>query len=360
MKRPFVTVIISCRNEVYTVRDCVVSLLDANYPSERFEILIVDGVSNDGTKDVLADLEKQYKNFRWLTNENKTKPVALNIGIRESESDLVIICDAHAEYPRGFIGRNVDLMSETGADDVGGLTVTKSVGTVQADVVCNLFTNPFAIGNAKHRSSSAGSTVREVETVFGGCYRRDTILRVGPFNEKLTRTQDREYNIRLRMAGGRIMLDPKIKCGYYPRATLSAYLKWLFGASYWLQYAWRFTDEKMIRIRNYVPIVFVLWHFVVPLAFVIDPIAGVIATVPFLLYAMIAFWSGVSELIKGSRLPVALLMPLMLYLNHLVYGLGAIWGIVKGRAEGKDVFDLSSVKITKKQDDDTDRGTKKE
>ena len=347
---PFVVLIIPCRNEEGHIGECVRSLLDSDYPEDKFEVVVLDGESEDGTRDVLDQLEQEHQNVRWIPNEGRTFPCAVNKGLRASQSEIVILCGAHAQYPPGFIGRNVELLIATGADDVGGIVHPLSTGTVQHDVTCRLVSHPLAIGDARHRTETDSDKVVEVPTVFGGCYWRSAMEKVGPFNEKLTRAQDREYNIRLHKIGGRVMMDPKIRCGYYPRATLGAYLKWLFGSSFWLQYAWRFTDEKMLRLRNYVPVAFVLWHFIVPIAFYVDLSIGYIASLPFMLYALMALWFGVSELIRGSRLPVALIMAPMLYLNHLAYGLGAIWGFLKGRVEGKDVFDAKSVSISYQQD----------
>ncbi|MCH7944395.1 MAG: glycosyltransferase family 2 protein [Armatimonadetes bacterium] len=337
--KPFVTVILCCRNEEDHIQGCVESLLDANYPSDRFEILAMDGDSDDGTRAILDGLAAKYKNVRWLPNDKRLKPFAVNKGVRESEGEVVVLCDAHADYPPGFVGRNVELLLDTGGDNVGGLTVTKSTGTVQADVVCCLFSHPLAIGDAHHRSDSAGDEIVEVESVFGGCYWRSKMETVGPFNEKLARTQDREYNIRLKNLGGRVFMDPRLKCGYYPRAELVAYVKWIFVAGYWLQYAWRFTDSKLVRWRNVIPSAFLLWHFVVAVLLFLDWRVAAVAAVPFVAYVLLALYVGLSVLRKGQRLAVALLVPPVLYATHLSYGLGAIWGLVKSRLQGKDLFD---------------------
>src|ERR1700741_4645886 len=101
----FATVIVPCRNE----RDYVAKSLDAlianDYPKDRMEILVVDGLSDDGTHEVLERYARDYPFIRVLENPNRVTPFAFNIGIKQARGDMILIMSAHAVVPPDYITR---------------------------------------------------------------------------------------------------------------------------------------------------------------------------------------------------------------------------------------------------------------
>src|SRR5690348_13740539 len=100
---PFVSIIIPCRNERDHIVACLDSVLANDYPLERMEVLVVDGASDDGTRDLLAAYAEQHPMVHWLDNPRRITPVALNIGIRHARGDVIMRMDAHSRYPRNYV-----------------------------------------------------------------------------------------------------------------------------------------------------------------------------------------------------------------------------------------------------------------
>src|SRR3989344_2600461 len=119
----FVSVIIPCRNEKDYIKKCLESLLKQDYPKENLEILVVDGMSEDGTKGIVEKyaLEHPSLDIRIKDNENKIKSSALNIWIPKSKGDFIAIADAHTEYQKNYISKAVNYLKEYNTDAVGGI-----------------------------------------------------------------------------------------------------------------------------------------------------------------------------------------------------------------------------------------------
>ena len=218
MSQPRVTVIIPCRNEHAHIRACLASVLATDYPVRQLEILVVDGNSSDGTREIVAEVARERPNVRLLSNPECIVPTALNIGIRAAAGDVIVRVDAHNEYPPEYIPRLVEWLDRTGADNVGGAWVTRpGADTAMAQGIALALAHPFGIGNARYRLG-VRAPVR-VDTVPFGCYRQEVFARIGLFDEELVRNQDDEFNLRLIRAGGTILLVPDVVSYYHARPT---------------------------------------------------------------------------------------------------------------------------------------------
>jgi GT2 family glycosyltransferase len=153
----------------------------------------------------------------------------LNVAIREARGNIIIRLDAHTEYAPDYIARCVATLVSSGADNVGGPWQARGRGYLQSAIAC-AFQSPFSSGGAgSHRASYKGP----VDTVYLGCWRKETLLRLGLFDEELVRNQDDELNLRLIRAGGRIWQAPGIQSWYYPRSSLRALFKQYMQYGYW-------------------------------------------------------------------------------------------------------------------------------
>ena len=216
---PFVSVIVPCRNEAMYFKTCLDALLANDYPQHRREILIVDGMSDDGTRELAAGAAASDPSIQLLNNPKKSAPAALNIGISHAKGSVILRMDAHATCPPHYISTLVRYLNSSGADNVGGLcrTCPANEGAI-AGAVAAALSHPFGVGNSYFR---IGTVVpRWVDTVPFGCYRRDVFDRIGMFDEELTRNQDDEFNMRLLRAGGKILLVPDVVCDYVARSSL--------------------------------------------------------------------------------------------------------------------------------------------
>jgi len=226
-----VTVIVPCRNEVHHIAACLDSIIASAYPPERMEVLVVDGMSTDGTRELIAEYVAQDPRIRMLDNPKRIVPTALNIGIKAATGEVIVRMDGHVVCPPEYIPRLVGALMESGADNVGGCLITLPAdGTAVAQAIAIALGHPFGVGNAHFRIGAREA--RSVDTVPFGCFRRDVFNRVGMFDEELVRNQDDEFNHRLIRHGGRVRLIPDVVCYYYARGSLrqTARMFYQYGA----------------------------------------------------------------------------------------------------------------------------------
>jgi len=256
--KPFVSVIVPCRNEAAFIERCLESILASDYPSDRMEVVVADGMSTDGTRGLLAGLAAREARLRVIDNPEGKTPVALNLAIAAARGEILVRFDGHAAMPPDYVRRCVDLLESSCADNAGGsMRTLAQTGGLFAGPIAAALGSRFGVGNASYRIGSSRAGPRPADTVFGGCWRRELFSRLGGFNEQLRRGQDLEFNLRLRRAGGTIMLDPAIVCDYYARSSLASLWKHSFSNGAWavLPFAW--TDLVPVRPRHLVPLAFV-------------------------------------------------------------------------------------------------------
>jgi glycosyltransferase involved in cell wall biosynthesis len=220
---PTVSVILPTLNERGFITDCLESFLAQDY-ANLLEILVVDGGSTDGTRDLV---ERAGPPVRLVANPRVTAAAALNVGLAEAKGDVIVRADAHTIYDADYVRRCVEVLEETGADNVGGRM--RPVGTTNfGRAVAAITSSPLGVGPGKFHYSEQRA---DVDTVYLGCWRRTTLERLGGFDEDGLQwgAEDDECNLRLVQSGGRIVLDPTIKSWYFPRETPKALARQYFN-----------------------------------------------------------------------------------------------------------------------------------
>jgi glycosyltransferase involved in cell wall biosynthesis len=227
---PFVSVIMPVRNEEKSIEECLRRLVNQTYRKDRYEIIIVDGLSEDRTRDIvqehaIAEHKKSGLRIRLLDNAKRCLYPALNIGVKAARGDIVMRVDGRSICPFDYIEKCVNTLLETGAHNVGGMQKAVGRNLTQKAVACAM-SHPFGVGNAQYR---VGKTSGCVDTVYLGCFRRDVFDRVGLFDENSSViSEDSDMNRRIREAGGKVFLNCDIKVGYYPRDTLKEHVRIYF------------------------------------------------------------------------------------------------------------------------------------
>lgn len=230
--RPYVSVIVPMRNEEGFAARCLQSLAAQDYPRERYEVIVVDGNSTDGTAKEVREMVLAYGvPDVFKVNPKETTAAGLNIGLQNCGGEVVIRVDGHTRVDPSFISNSVKKLMETGVEAVGGPIRTRGHGVIGRAIALAM-SSPFGVGDASFRhkdSSEDGAKDRWVESVPFGAYPRQVFAEIGGFAEDLPAGEDDEFNYRLRDSGGRILMSPSIRSVYFSRPTLKGLLNQYFA-----------------------------------------------------------------------------------------------------------------------------------
>src|SRR5437867_3445709 len=226
---PAVSIVVPCRNERDHIEEVLQSILAQEVPSGGFEVIVADGLSDDGTRAILIRMAGEDSRLSIVDNPSAIVSTAFNAAIRVARGEIIIRMDAHTNYAADYVSQCVQLLSETAADNVGGPWIAKGKGRI-GQAIAAAFQSSFANGGARaHNPNYSGP----VDTVYLGCWRREIFDRIGFFDEELVRNQDDEFNLRLSRAGGLIWQSPRIKSWYRPRASLRSLWRQYVQYGYW-------------------------------------------------------------------------------------------------------------------------------
>lgn len=323
---PYISALIVCRNEEEYIKLSLQSVLNQDYPNDRYEILIIDGISDDETVKAAKQVIDKYKaehskcpDTYFLYNEKKILAAGWNIGIRNSKGKYVFRIDAHSEIPSDYISKCVATIMMHDAICVGGKIESKSIQG-ENDTIAKVLSSPFGVGNSSFRVSN---TEGYVDTAVYGLYDRRIFDTVGYFDESLIRNQDIELHARIRNAGGKFYFNPEIQSIYYTRNTVKKMLKQSFQNGKWNPIVLKKT-RGTLSIRHMVPFAFVLF-------------TGASAILGFfkrgywyleLVILGIHLCLGFVFAKKKTNSPKELIkMPLLFMVLHLTYGTGFLTGL---------------------------------
>ena len=316
---PKVTVIVPCRNEERYIGPCLDSILASDYPKDRLEVLVVDGMSEDRTREILRAYGAKHPWIRLIDNPKRITPVALNLAIRASTGTVLVRMDAHVVYPQYYISRLVAALEKYGADNVGGVLRTLPAGDgAMARAIAIAMSHPFGVGTSYFRIGT--NSPRWVDTIAFFCVRREMFDLVGLFDEELIRHQDGEFNARLIKRGGRILLVPDVESRYYARATLRQTARMFYQYGYFKPLVAKKLGRFM-TVRQLVPPLFVLGLGVSGLAALLWTPAVVAFGLVAASYAVIVAGSGIRAATRhgpGVGVALAAALPVM----HISYGSG--------------------------------------
>lgn len=320
---PFVSVVIPCRNEGAFIQRCLDSVLANDYPADRLEVLVVDGLSDDGTQRIVEQYARQHPVVKALTNPRKITSCGLNIGIRNAAGEVIMILGAHTVYEQDHIRKSVQYLERSPVDCVGGVCLTVPGGPgIVAQAIALALSSPFGVGNSYFRVGSAGS--RFADTVPFGCYWREVFDRIGLFDEEPTRNQDDELNLRLLKGGGKLLLVPDIVSHYYGRDSLRKLWRMYFQYGYFKP----LVAQKLRGIltwRQLVPAIFVT---ALVLSAVVSLRGGAMRLAFVLLVTMYGLANVLVSFSTGRKqgLKVSLALIPVFAVVHLSYG----WGYLRG------------------------------
>lgn len=322
-RESMVSIILPVRNESEFISKAIKNFLENDYPSERMEIIVVDGCSEDGTHQVVEQLSRIDGRVKLVDNPDKITPVGMNLGVKAAKGEYILIAGSHSEYAKDYLESCVEVIERTGAGCVGGYMETvPGKDTAVGRAIAAATSSGFGVGNSMFRLSGPE---REVDTVPFGMYRKEIFEKIGLYDERLVRNQDIELNSRLRKAGGRIIISPEIKLKYYNRATYRGLWQQSFNNGLWNPYTIWLVGGGL-SLRHFVPMFFVVGLAVLTAgAFFWWPVKWILLGYV-LLYLSAAGSFAVKQALDKKASAVLILCSYVVL--HAAYGLGSIWSIL--------------------------------
>ncbi|HPK11030.1 MAG TPA: glycosyltransferase family 2 protein [Saprospiraceae bacterium] len=323
---PFVTALLVTRNEFGSIQKALQSYLNQTYPKSCFEIIVIDGISTDGTREYVQSQIEEYANseisIKLLDNPKKSLAAGWNIGIKIAKGQYVIRIDAHAEASPTMIETSVSTIEkDVNAVCVGGKLISLSIDGSD-NVISKVLSSPFGVGNSSFRVSSEP---RYTDTAVYGLYKKSVFDEIGYFDENLLRNQDIELHNRISKSGYKFYYNPEIESIYYTRNTFKKMLKQAYGNGFWNMMILN-KGGSGVSLRHLVPFAFVLFLIATIICgFFFKPIwyLGMAFIVLHLLLGI------VFAILKTHELKEVLLMPWLFMLLHISYGTGYLAAIFK-------------------------------
>lgn len=326
--KTLISILIPCRNEEKFIAACLDCVLTFQMPDNcSSEILVIDGMSDDASCSIIAGYVKIHSSIRLIENQKQIQACALNIGIREASGEYILRLDAHSEYPSDYLLKLYATAKRTGADNTGGLVITKPYNdSYPAALVQALTTHVFGVGNSGFR---VGMKEGPADTVPFGFFKKSIFTSIGFFDERLMRAQDYEFNRRIVKKGGKVWLNPDIQLDYFNQPDMVKFLKkqFLKEAPY-NAYMWYLA-----------PYTFAYRHAITAV-FSFGIVAGISLScfVPLIcylflgamgLYTLLALISSVQQAMRFRKMAHVFVLPFCFFLYHFLHGLGVMWGILK-------------------------------
>jgi len=321
---PFVSIILPIRNEAKFIASSLSAVLNQDYPSERLEIIVADGMSADGTRKIVESFQDIYPTVRLIDNLGQIVPTGLNAAIAEARGDIIVRVDGHCRIAPDYVRNCVKHLQNDGVDGVGGPLMT--VGeTAMASAIAEAMSSRFGVGDSNFRTVTDKTML--TDTVAFPTYTRAIMERGGVFDEELVRNQDDEYNYRLREIGAKILLAADVRSTYYSRSSLKSLWRQYFQYGYWKVRVMQ-KHPRQMRLRHFVPFLFVLCSVI---SLLILPLSAWGKLLGSVVLGSYVFADLVTSILIASRKGWQLL-PLLLATFptlHLAYGLGFLVGLLK-------------------------------
>lgn len=319
---PFVSVIIPVRNEEAFMARTLDGILAQDYPADRTEIIVADGMSDDRTREIVGEYASRFPRIRLIDNPEQVTPTGLNAAIAAARGDIISRIDGHCEVAANFLTENVRLFEEhPEAWVVGGPIVHAGKGPF-GEAVAIAMSHPLGVGMANHRFPNFEGYV---DTVQFPAFRRSVFERIENFDTTLVRTEDDELNYRIVQAGGKLFVSPRVRYVYYVRDRIGNLFKQYFQYSFWRIPVMR-KHKKPTTVRQIVPLLF----FTAMLAFAL---AGIWLGQPLVAAALPVAYAGAMILLGASMvsrhgLLVASLVPVTVVTMHVAYAVGLGYGML--------------------------------
>lgn len=315
-----ISIVIPCRNEEPFIEECIYAIFQSELVSKvELSVFVVDGMSDDGTRDKVQSLTTIFPNLYLVDNVNQLTPYAFNLGIyADLEYDYIQIVGARHILSRNYLQRCLDKLNEDSSVwCVGGKIVNEYINET-GEYIAKAMGTSFGMGLGNFRTlSKSGFT----DTVTSPMYPRKVFEQIGYFDEELIRNQDDDFNYRVTQAGGKIYFEADISLKYYVRGNLKQLWKQFLQYGYWKVYVNK-KHKAVTTLRQLVPPLFVLFLLLYPLTWFI-PVLGFVASGFLSVYVLLTLLMSVKSASSFKEFTtICCIYPIL----HISYG----WGYLKG------------------------------
>lgn len=308
------------------------SVLSQDYPKDSLEVIIADGNSTDGTREVILRCIDKTKFIKLIDNPLKNQTIALNKACRISRGEIIVRLDVHANYPVDYISSLVSAQQRLHAWNVGCPWVTMpSDNTAESFVIASVLSSPFGVGNALYRIGTKKEKL--VDTVPFGCFPKDVLVKLDYYNEQFLKNEDDELNARIVKAGGTIYLLQYPVVTYFARETNLKLFKMLFQYGYYKPFV-NYSVGSIISLRQLFPPAFVVYCCIIPSLLLFDILYPIIIffLIPFIIYLLLllifSFKTAFGLNHKFKKTAVFFLAIISFAGMHFSYGFGYIRGFI--------------------------------
>ncbi|MCK9211404.1 MAG: glycosyltransferase family 2 protein [Ignavibacteriaceae bacterium] len=320
-----VSVVVPCRNEVKYISRSIESICNQIGFDKNIEVIVVDGMSEDGTREILSDKLKKFTNLTVINNPQRITPVARNIGIKNSSGKFICIMDAHSVYDLNYLQTCLDLLNiHQEVSCVGGPITSvgeNDFGRATAIAMSSI----IGVGNAKHRFPKYEGYA---EMACFPMFRREVFDKIGYYDESLIRNQDDEFSLRLRLSGSKVFISPNVKSLYYVRNSPQKLFKQYFNYGFW---RWMVIKKHKIQIsyRQIIPPAFIILLLIFTILGLVLKSLPLIFIIPCIYLLVIGAYS--LRLLKKESLRIAILFSFSIVILHFSYGIGVLYSYLKDK-----------------------------
>lgn len=320
---PLVSVVLAVRNEARDIEQCLGAIFAQDWPSDRLELIVADGESTDGTPDIVRRFAGSRR-MQLLDNPNRSVASGLNTAIAHAHGDYIVRVDGHAILATDYVRECVETLQQTGAACVGGRIVPAGVTPI-GKVIAATAQTPFAVPGPYHVSREGSFT----DQVYLGAWTAETLRQIGGYDENMLRNQDYELNYRIRKAGGKVYLSPRIRSTYHGRQTIRALAKQYFWYGVGKVRMLRKYPES-VKPRQLVAPLFVAGLVAAAVSWVFLPILHWVWIAMLLAYLALALGFS-ATVVARVRSFASLLSPLIYLTMHVSWGIGFWSGFLPGQ-----------------------------
>jgi glycosyltransferase involved in cell wall biosynthesis len=320
-----VSVLVPVLNEERHIR-ATVAAMRAQLFDGSIELLFADGRSDDRTRAILEELAARDPRIRVLDNPRRHTASGLNVGLREARGEFVARMDAHTYYSPRYLAAGVERLRRGGTEWVSGPAVPRPGGLVSHAVALALASRLGRGGSRKWSEEADRDEERELDTgVFGGVWRRETLLAAGGWDERWPINQDSEMAARFLERGARLVCVAEMAAHYVPRDSLAALARQYFYYGFYRARTFRRHPRSMRTSHLIAPALVVVLAGAIAGPRRVRPLARLGAAA----YVVALAGTAASTAARGGDRRHAALLVAVLPTMHLGWGVGTLAGMVR-------------------------------